>query len=273
MCLPRLARAADVRSCIEAHTVGQEQNNAGTFLEARESFELCSSAGCPSAIREECGRLLVEVRQRIPRLRIRAKANGEPITDVTVIHQGIALARELGGAPLEFAPGRKALILERADGTRRELDVLLADGEGERTVVVDFTPEARPEPAPVPAQTSAERRGWPWPAYALGGAGAAALGTFAFFALQGRQRESELEDCRGRCSRETYDRMQRSYLGADVALGAAVLSLGSASLFIAFGPRPRREAEPVLSRRKAPHTQVAVLPTTHGVLLRASARF
>jgi hypothetical protein len=242
-------------------------------LEARKSFELCSSADCPSAIREECGRFLVEVRQRIPRLRIRAKANGVPITDVVVIHRGIALARELGDTPLEFDPGRKALTLERADGTRRELDVLFAEGEGERTVEVDFTPEAQPEPVTEPEPRAAERRGWPWPAYALGGAGAAALGTFAFFAVQGRQRESELEDCRGRCSRETYERMQRSYLGADVALGAAVLSLGSASLFVAFGPRPPREADPGRSRRKAPRTQVAVLPTTHGVLLRASARF
>jgi hypothetical protein len=65
--------------------------------------------------------------------------------------------------------------------------------------------------------------------YALGGVALVGAGSFAYFALSGRAKESEL-GCSPRCSDSQLDPITRDYLIADISLGVSVLALTGAIL-------------------------------------------
>jgi hypothetical protein len=71
----------------------------------------------------------------------------------------------------------------------------------------------------------------------LGGVAVVSLGAFGYFALTGRQKQSDLEEqCAPRCATSEYDDMKQKYLFADIALGLAVVSGGLATwLFLDTG--------------------------------------
>ncbi len=75
----------------------------------------------------------------------------------------------------------------------------------------------------------------------FGGIGAAAVGSFAIFAVQGRAAESALAtSCAPFCTHADSTPIERDYLLADASLGVAIVSLGAA-LVIALWPKPAEE--------------------------------
>ena len=71
----------------------------------------------------------------------------------------------------------------------------------------------------------------------LGGAGIAALGSFAFFAASGRSRESELQkSCKPHCSDADARSVKTKYLIADVSLLAGLGLLGAGTYLYVSAP-------------------------------------
>ncbi|HEY0465838.1 MAG TPA: hypothetical protein VGC79_16610, partial [Polyangiaceae bacterium] len=68
-------------------------------------------------------------------------------------------------------------------------------------------------------------------AYVFGGLGAAALGAWGFYALDGRNKQNELERCAPHCQPSDVDAMRKSYLIADVLLGVSLVSFGTGTYF------------------------------------------
>jgi hypothetical protein len=77
-------------------------------------------------------------------------------------------------------------------------------------------------------------------AYVFGGVGVLGLGSFAYFAIDGRAEKSRLAGlCAPRCSDAEVAAVSTRYLAADVALGVGVAALIAAAYF-AFLPRSAR---------------------------------
>jgi hypothetical protein len=125
-------------------------------------------------------------------------------------------------------------------GATTEQTLVARQGEKNRKVVVEFHTKAPPATQPPPAIPSASSseepdskatRPTPVLVYVLGGVGVAALGSFAFFAASGKQKENEMfDECAPGCPQEDADSMRTRYLIADVSLGVSLLSLGTATV-------------------------------------------
>jgi hypothetical protein len=81
--------------------------------------------------------------------------------------------------------------------------------------------------------------------YVFGGVGLLALGASAIYAIDGRGKQNELEQCAPTCAPSDVDAMRKSYLVADVLLGVSLISLGTGS-YLFFSrtdePTPRGSA-------------------------------
>ena len=75
----------------------------------------------------------------------------------------------------------------------------------------------------------------------LGGVAVAGLGSFGYFSLTGKSKQSDLEDsCAPRCSDEDYDNMQRNFVIADVSLGVALIAGGVATWLVLDGSKEEK---------------------------------
>jgi hypothetical protein len=80
--------------------------------------------------------------------------------------------------------------------------------------------------------------------------GGGALLLFGGFAVAGKIKENQLDDCKPRCEREDVDMMRGRYLAADVMLGIGGASLVTALIWWAALPgEPEEESAWTL----APH--------------------
>jgi hypothetical protein len=100
----------------------------------------------------------------------------------------------------------------------------LRSGEKYRRIVASFVPLQPPLPvADVPGRNPL--------AYVFGGVGAVALGAWGLYALDGRNKQNELEHCAPHCQSGDVDAMRKSYMIADVLLGVSLVSLGTGTYF------------------------------------------
>lgn len=233
---PGQARA-DAKQCIASNEKGNSLRKEGKLAAARDEFAVCAVETCPQMIREECGRLLTQVNGVIPSLVFAAKdAAGNDTTKVTVEIDGVEVAKSLDGRGIPVDPGEHRVVLKAADGSEKELSIVAREGEKNRRVDVDFQKPSADEPVPVeepdapPESDQPTKTGPPVAAWILGGVGVVALGGFAYFALDGKKKENDLEsNCAPNCAQSKVDEMRKSYLFADIALGVSVVSLGAAT--------------------------------------------
>jgi hypothetical protein len=141
------------------------------------------------------------------------KLDGAPFADRI---DGKAVAVEPGPHTFAFeaegvAPVERAVLVREGDKLAR---ITVTLGGGEHTA-------ARPIPLGV---------------WVFGGASLVALGTSAFFAVEGFAKKSDLDACKPRCAASDVDAMSSSFTVADVALGAGVVA-GAAALYL-FVARP-----------------------------------
>jgi hypothetical protein len=232
LALPRAA-TADVAACVQAHASGQREAKAGHLQAAAESFASCvSEDGCPDTIRSECAEFYKGIERSLPTLIFAVvDERGGDLTKVRVSADERVLTEALDGRPIALDPGQHHFKFELAPGEVLESDVLVHQGEKNRIVSVHVQPSASPESeAPVAtAAPSAGRQQLPPSFWIASGVGAAALVSFAAFALVGHGKQTTLNDCSPSCSanlRPDYHAMHRDYLIADISLGVAVASAG-----------------------------------------------
>ena len=131
-------------------------------------------------------------------------------------------------------------------------------GEKNRRVAVSFGAEAKAK-TPSRRRKRGVRRGPRHePAldkrtisYGLAGLGAAALGSFAFFAITGKSDENDLHDsCSPNCPEDDVDAVRTKYLVADISLGVGIASLGAATwLFFVTSPATKPPRNVLAARR------------------------
>jgi hypothetical protein len=221
------AQGASVAACIEAHSHGQAERNAGRLQSAKEDFVDCASSSCPSEIKNECVAFLAQVEQSQASIVFAAvDAEGRDATDVRVKVDDQLVLEKLSGLSTPVDPGSHRIVYVWADGVEQAYDVVVAQGEKNRRVELrrEATPTATeaapPKPAPAVKRT-------PTAAYVLGGVGVLALGSFVAFAISGKSAESEMDGCKPFCTQDQADKMRLRYLLADVSLGVSVVALGA----------------------------------------------
>jgi hypothetical protein len=229
------ALCAGPELCADAAVSGQRMRRAGKLLEAREQFVACSQPTCAREVAERCVAWLREADAATPTVTVAARdAMGKDVVTGRVLIDDAPSADALAGKKLALDPGSHVVRLETADGVRAET-IVLREGERNRVVDLSFS-RASPE--------RAAPRGGPSPAlFTTVTVGVVATAVFAGFGAAGLSRRASA-GCAAGCPSADYDRVQTDFLIADVALGAAVVSLAAASFFF-------------FARSKAPSTALA----------------
>jgi hypothetical protein len=157
---------------------------------------------------------------------------------------GKLLTERLDGKPISLDPGEHDLEVEDENGKQIKQHLLVRVGEQNRIVKLKFVEKAdAPEP-PVVHQTSVSP--WAWVMYGVGGLG---LGSFALFAITGRQDVQTLrETCAPHCEQGAIDRARTKLIVGDVSLvvGLAAVGVGTWLVF-----HPTKESN--VSFQVAPH--------------------
>lgn len=216
-------------ACIDDHASVQRARRGGKLLEARAGALRCAQPSCPSVLQSECERLLADLDRAIPSLVVEVR--GDDLVALTI--DGAAQANL--ERPIALDPGPHAV---RATTTRSGVlaeRVVLVAGEGTRRVELVSRALALAAPDRASAATAPSARDGRegartrWLPLSLGAVSAVALGSFAFFAVEGVKREAAMEaSCAPACDPARVDAMQRDYLVADVALGVGLVAAGAA---------------------------------------------
>lgn len=270
------------QQCITAHADSQKLRADSKMQEAREKLLICTRPECPAAVRTDCGKWLSEVQEEVPSVVVVATdANGNDVADVKVMVDGKVAAAELTGQPVFLDPGSHTLRFERQGYAPVERKVVIRVGERNRRVEVSFAPTlaggenaggtepGRTTGDATPAKdvgSSGGGRGVPTMTWVLGGVGVVGLGSFGFFALNGRSKENDLEKCKPNCPHSDVQSAKTSYLIGDISLGVGVAALAGAAYFYFAQPKPAAAA------RRAP-VWLDVRPTQHGMAGVVSGQF
>jgi hypothetical protein len=238
------ARADDKNRCIAASEQGQQLRDAGKYKDARDAFTKCARDACPTIVRRDCTRWLVDLTQLWPSVVFGAKdASGNDRTDVTVSADSVPLVSTLDGKPVPIEPGEHVFRFEAAGLPAVERDVLVRAGEKSRLVVAQFaappasatpppaTPGATPAPADAPIPTGV---------WVFGGLALVAFGAEAFFGISGLNDRSSLESSpcakTATCNPDDVTSIRTKFTVADIALGVGVVSAAlSAYLYLSRG--------------------------------------
>ncbi len=264
--VPATARADQTDACIEASVRGQELRDQGKLVAAREKLLACGAPSCPQLLQKECAEWLAEVEARTPSIVLGAvDAEGRDTADVAVTLDGAPLLARLDGQAQAIDPGAHRLRFEHAGSAAVEQQVILREGERRRALTVRFPPRAsgtgtpRAEAgAPAAPAASAAPLGpaRPIAVAALGGVAVASGVTFAVLGLGARSDRDHLRaTCAPACDPAAVDAVRAKEIGANVALGAAVLAAGAAAVLVFTWPAPG-----------AAGPRVAVLPVAGGVI-------
>ena len=212
-------------SCIAAHVDGQVLVQGEKLVAARERFSSCTLDACPSMIRRECAELAAQLEQRIPTLVFSATGGDlRPLAEARVELDGRLVQTKLDGRALRVDPGRHDVRVS-AEGAIRELTIRRSSQGKEparRSLVRRrYARERR-------RLCRGSRRERLFTRCALRGVrGRCRCPRFVrLLRASGKSLEDDLEGCKPNCENSDVDRMQASYLVADISLGVSIVSLG-----------------------------------------------
>jgi hypothetical protein len=210
-------------ACAQAAELGQESRREGRLLDALARFQRCGRQSCPGVITSDCINFAAEVNAILPSVVFRARdPEGRDVTEVTVLIDGIVVAKRIDGRAVSLDPGEHRVRFEAAGRPPIERTIVVAEGEKSR-LVTGVVPSLK--------------RTTPSPAWLFAGLGAASLGGFAYFGLSARSERNELKNGCGTtrtCTDEEVDGVREKALVADVLLGVGLASLTTAGLWWAL---------------------------------------
>lgn len=213
--------------------MSQRLKQDGKLQQAREQALVCAQAACPAVLSGDCTGWLAELDGAIASVIIDVRdAHGQAVPEARLSVDGAPIDQPLGGRALPLDPGEWRFRVTLPDGQQLERALVVVEGKKGQYVRFDVA-------APVVAVPARSPRHAPELIYGatalsiMGGVG------FAYFGLQGRADEQELEDtCAPRCSSSDMAALERSYLVADVSLGVGVVALGALGyLWLTSGDR------------------------------------
>lgn len=241
------ADSGDALQCVNAYEQGQRQRKAGQLAAARNTFVLCASDACPSALHADCSRWLDEVETATPSAVFRVIDDaGNELDDVALRIDG-GNAMLLNGRAVSFDPGPHLLQFSRAGFAPAEKSVTFAEAEklSRQTVTLVRTPATQPATVAPPVFETAPKQEAPppqvasepvwWPLWLGVGVGAAGLASFGYFGLSARADDRKLESCTPNCSSADADSVRQQYLIANISLGVGAAGLLTAAAWALFG--------------------------------------
>ena len=228
---------ADKLDCPSASEEAQRLRDKSRYIEARELLRQCSQNTCPSIVRKDCAKWLVELDESMPSVVIAAQdAAGVDIANVKVELDGKVIATKLDGTAITIDPGDHVLRAE-ADGQTPITQKLIARvNEKNRIVRVSFAAPPGSEkkvvlPPPPPPKEERSSGGVPTVSWVLAGIGVLGLGGFTYFGLTNKSELSTLRtSCAPFCDQKQLDDVKSGMLVADISLGVGVVALGVAAV-------------------------------------------
>jgi len=257
---------AGKKECAAAYVEAQKLKSSSSFKKAREQLILCAKDECLAAVKKDCVAWLDEVNAALPSIVIEAKGpDGKETFDVKVSIDGEVVAEKLDVKAIEVDPGTHKLTLEYAGEAPVEQELILRQGQKNKTIEVSFAKKSEakppvtspdPEPEPEPDVKSDGAGKPPTLSYVLGGVGLLALGGTAFFWLGANGAESDLESkgCEPNCDQADVDAIKQKRLIGDIALGVGVACIGAAVyLWLAPGKKAATKEAAALDVRVGPN--------------------
>jgi hypothetical protein len=242
------AHAIDRATCNNAFENAQKLRDAGKLVETRVQLHECARPEC-TIVRADCTRWEAELVDSLPSVVIHAhETTAGDVVDVRVSIDGVVVATELAGRPLDVDPGLHRFTFERASDKTVESQIMVVTGEKNRQLRVDLVPAAAalptpstpapppsgPPPAPPPASPS---RPVPLSVWILGSIGAAGLASFAGWGIHGEVAYSGLEgSCGHDCSPSQVSPVKTDMAIADVSLLVGVLAVGTGAVLFLTRP-------------------------------------
>jgi len=242
---------AGKKECAQAYVEAQKLKKSGALKQARGQLEICGREECLTAVKKDCIAWLDEVSSSLPSIVVSAKGpDGKETFDVKLSVDGEVVAEKLDVKAIEIDPGTHKLVFEYAGKEPIEQEVILREGQKNKTVEVSFASEKPPAaaPAPVgddpnvdPVDQTKEPGGKKIPviSWVLGGVGVVALAGAGYFWLSGESKKSSLDDCKPNCKQSDVDSVKQKRLIGDIALGVGVVAIGAA-VYFAVSAKPQR---------------------------------
>jgi hypothetical protein len=225
------AFADEKDTCADAHIQGQTSRRDGELLDAKERFLECADARCPELVKKDCTTWAAELASSIPSVVIDARdEDGREAVDVTLSIDGKPRGNRLDGRAIELDPGSHVIRIQLPNGKISEQQVMMHEGERVRRVTLRFPSRERPKPEKPPSRDPSRPSVLP---FVFGGVAVVALGSFGTFALLGKQKQNELDECRPDCSQSDVDSMRTRYAIGDISLAVGAVATGL-TLYFAF---------------------------------------
>lgn len=228
-------------ACASAAEQAQVLREKRQLLSAREKFLFCAREACPKVVRDHCHHWLSEIDATVPSIVVRARdVGGHDRVHVRVSVDGSVVASVLDGGAIRLDPGLHHLRYETDGVPALEEDLLIAQGERGRVVLVTFanavgSAESR-SGADGSTSPASARSVTPW---IVGGGGVAAIATFGVLQIVAQGEYSDLEDGCARtssCTSSETDAVRTKFQLSAVALGIGVLALGTAAVLLLLAP-------------------------------------
>jgi hypothetical protein len=235
--------SSDAQACISAYEQVQSFRERGELDKARKQAIECAKSSCPELLAKECTVWLDEVVRAMPSVVLVATGpDGKELLDVRVFVDDTLLADNLGVRALPVDPGKHVFRFESADHGSTEVEVVVREGEKNKSVNASFAPkDAGPKlpPSETPPEIEPDR---PVPAafWVLGAVGIAGVINGVVFESLGLVKASELDACKPGCATDDVDEMTRNFIIGDVSIAAGAVSLAAAT--IVYLTRPEAEA-------------------------------
>ena len=256
VCWATVSRADTKAECAKAYEASQEQKSGGKLRDARQSLVTCSQSACPGFIKKDCAKWLSEVEGAIPSVVFSAKAGSDDVIDVKVSLGDEVMAESLDGKAVQVDPGTHVFVFESPRFGKKDVKVVVKEGQKSQSVLAEFTPEKKDGGA-TPAHdegstkiTPEKVKGNKTVAYVLAGVGVVGLGGFAYFGLSGKSDQNGLKCADTKtCKDSDLDPIKKKYLYADISLGVGLVSLGVATYLLMSGPskkeQPAAQSQPL----------------------------
>jgi hypothetical protein len=237
---------------VQSHEQAQLLRLDGKLLESRAALQSCADDACPEVLRRDCIQWQAELSREVPTVVFEAITDEGVAAGVRVSVGGKPITHRLAGKTVELDPGRYVFRFVLPDGSVRDVESMVRQGERKLLIRADFrspTPPATsqsallmPQSAEVSPDQDSERRRVPTISYALGGLALVSAGVAVGFGLSTRTKErNALGGCAPDCTRARVDEIRRSAMVTDIALGvslAAGLGAGLAYAWQEEGAEP-----------------------------------
>jgi hypothetical protein len=224
--LAHTARADEKAECLAASEKAQQLKDDRKFIKAREQFLVCARDVCPAAVKKDCADQVAELDKKTPSVVFHAKDKaGQDLVAVKVTADGAALTEQLDGRSITLDPGVHTFRFEAAGNDPLEQKIVLAEGERDRAVTVNFGKGVEAGPG------GGGHKSAPIAAFVVSGIGLVAMGVGGAFWGIGLGQKGTDEGpggCKPNCSQAEIDDIHTKLVIGDIVFfgGVAVLAGG-----------------------------------------------